>query len=412
MRIRLECGLEHLDVDLPNGSLVDVRREAVAVPLLDPAEAMRAALESPLGYPPLRRALTPDDHVTIVVDEGVPHLVELLVPLLEHIGQAQTLPSAITLLCPPSQSKQDWLEELPEQFQEVHCQVHSPADRKQMSYLATTKNGRRIYLNRTVVDADQVIVLSRRGYDTLLGYSGAEGSLFPALSDEATIEALNEHRSMAAPGAAPWASRKEASEATWLLGAPFFVQIIPGSGDEIVHVLAGPAESSAEGQRLLDARWRQTPATLADTVIATVSGNPTHQSFADLAAAAANASRVVQPDGRILLISGITPTHDPAIELLREADSPDQALARLDKRRLDAMAAAFQWAHAARRARIYLLSGLPAEAVEELFAVPLENREQVTRMLQGEGTVLVLNDAHKSMAVAEESSVPKMPHAG
>jgi nickel-dependent lactate racemase len=401
MRIRLEYGLKHLDLELPESSLVAVHREAVAAPLRDPVEAMRTALESPLGFPPLRRALTPDDHVTIVLDEGLPHLVELLVPLLEHIGQAQVPPSAITLLCPPSLSKQEWLEELPEQFQEVHCQVHAPADRKQISYLATMKNGRRLYLNRTVVDADQVIVLSRRGYDPLLGYSGAEGSLFPALSDEATLDAMNEHLSLTAPGEAPWAARKEATEATWLLGAPFFVQIIPGSGDEIAHVLAGPAESSAQGQRLLDSRWRQTTATLADTVVASVTGDPAHQSFADLAAAAANASRVVQPDGRIVLLSSITPTHDPAVELLREEDSPDQALARLPKQKPDAMAAAFQWAHAARRARIYLLSGLPAETVEELFAVPLENVGQVARMLQGNGAVLVLDDAHKSMAVAE-----------
>jgi nickel-dependent lactate racemase len=401
MQVRLEYGLQHLDIELPDSRLVPVRRAAGAAPLPDPAEAMRTSLEAPLGYPPLRRALTPDDQVTIVVDEGVPHLVELLVPLLEHIGQAQVPPSAITLLCPPSRSKQDWLETLPEQFQEVHCQVHAPADRKQISYLATMKNSRRLYLNRNVVDADQVIVLSRRGYDTLLGYAGAEGSLFPALSDESTLDALSEHQSMNPPGAAPWPARKEATEATWLLGAPFFVQVIPGSGDQIVHLVAGPANSSAEGQRLLDANWRQTPAALANTVIATVSGDPAHQSFADLAAAAASASRVVQPDGRIILLSGITPTNDPAIEFLREAEGPDQALARLPKQKPDVMAAGFQWAHAARRARIYLLSGLPAEMVEELFAVPLENVGQVARMLQGEGTVLVLHDAHKTMAVVE-----------
>ena len=40
-------------------------------------------------------------------------------------------------------------------------QVHDPADRKKLSYLATTRQGRRIYLNRSAVDADQLIVLSR-----------------------------------------------------------------------------------------------------------------------------------------------------------------------------------------------------------------------------------------------------------
>jgi hypothetical protein len=43
-------------------------------------------------------ALSPDDHVAIVVDEGIPQLARLLVPLLEHIGQAHVKPDAITFL--------------------------------------------------------------------------------------------------------------------------------------------------------------------------------------------------------------------------------------------------------------------------------------------------------------------------
>src|SRR5690349_23463352 len=38
----------------------------------------------------------------------------------------------------------------------------------------------------TLVDADQLVVLTRRGYDPVLGYGGAEAALYPALSDEET----------------------------------------------------------------------------------------------------------------------------------------------------------------------------------------------------------------------------------
>ena len=54
-------------------------------PLADPTAAVRAALDAPLHYPPLRRALTPDDHVAVLVDEDLPHLARLLVPLLVPI---------------------------------------------------------------------------------------------------------------------------------------------------------------------------------------------------------------------------------------------------------------------------------------------------------------------------------------
>src|SRR5262249_58527419 len=134
----------------------------------------------------LRRALTPDDHVTIVIDERLPRLADLLIPLLEHVSSAGVAPEAITLLCPPTSSRQPWLEELPEAFEEVRLEVHDPKDRRRLSYLATTRKGRRLYLNRSVVDADQVVVLSGRRSDPLLGQGGAAGAIYPALSDEAT----------------------------------------------------------------------------------------------------------------------------------------------------------------------------------------------------------------------------------
>src|SRR5438552_685830 len=105
-------------------------------PVRDIPGAVRAALEAPIGYPPLRRALTPDDHVTIVVDERLPHLNELLVPLLEHIAEIQVAFSAITLLFPRPARKDDSLAELPEPFQDVQRRIHAPADRKELRYLA------------------------------------------------------------------------------------------------------------------------------------------------------------------------------------------------------------------------------------------------------------------------------------
>jgi nickel-dependent lactate racemase len=399
MRLHLEYGLKHLEIEVRDSSLVSVRPLPPAEPLADVGGAVRAALENPIGFPALRRALTPDDHVTIVVDEHLPRLVDLLIPILEHITAAQVAPSAISLVCPPSVSHQEWSEELSEEFEDIRCEVHAPNDRKQLSYLATMKGGRRLYLNRTTVDADQVVVLSGRGYDPLLGYSGAEGSLFPALSDEATLVELQGHLSMESPGERPWPAQQETMEATWLLGAPFFVQVITGAGDEVLHVLGGLADTSTQGRQLLDARWRQIAPALARTVVASISGDPATQSFNDLAAAAATASRVVQPDGRIILLSDITPRLGSGVEFLRQADDPDQALALLSKEKPVDRAAAFQWAQAARRARIYLLSSLPSETTEELFAVPLEHAGQVARLLQDDGTYLFLADAHKTMAV-------------
>ena len=60
-------------IDIPPGKLIPVRPAAVpSVPTADPRELVRAALEAPFGFEPLRRALTPDDRVVVVFTSGNP----------------------------------------------------------------------------------------------------------------------------------------------------------------------------------------------------------------------------------------------------------------------------------------------------------------------------------------------------
>src|SRR5262245_30977587 len=141
MRVGIDYAQDHLELDVPEAGLIGTHREPPARPLADPAAAMRAALETPLGFPALRRALTPDDLVVIVLDEFVPQLPELLKPLLEHLTEAHVSPAAITLLCPQPLSSQDWRDQLPQAFRAVQIEVHDPSDRRHLSYLATTRHG-------------------------------------------------------------------------------------------------------------------------------------------------------------------------------------------------------------------------------------------------------------------------------
>src|SRR6516162_9122096 len=119
MRVTLRFGRQMQECEVRDADLIDAPPRVPIAPVADIGESMRTALEVPADYPPLRRAFTPDDQVTIVVDERLPHLVELLVPLLEHITQAGVATSAVTLLCPRSESRQEWLEDLPDSFQDV-----------------------------------------------------------------------------------------------------------------------------------------------------------------------------------------------------------------------------------------------------------------------------------------------------
>src|SRR4029077_21079746 len=108
-----------LTLDLPETQLLPVHRGAVAPAVADVSAAVRDSLDHPVDYPPLRRALTPDDHVAVVVDESLPDLASILSPLLEHLLSAHVTPDAVTLVCAERHPNRTWLDRLPPQFLHV-----------------------------------------------------------------------------------------------------------------------------------------------------------------------------------------------------------------------------------------------------------------------------------------------------
>jgi hypothetical protein len=138
-------------------------------------------------------------------------------------------------------------------------------------------------------------------------------------------------------------------------------------------------------------------AQLADTVVATVSGDPRRHEFEDVARALVHAAEVVQPEGRIILLTEAVPRLGPAADILRTSGDPARARDLLDKAQARDRAAAQQWLTAVSRAQVYLLSGLPEATAEELFVTPMEQASQLHRLLRGAGSYLLLEDAGRAL---------------
>jgi nickel-dependent lactate racemase len=400
MQLALRYGSRQLDLELPDDYPVWVAPSPA--PLPDAPEALRQALDKPFEYPALRRALTPDDNVAVLVDERLPGLAGLLEPLLEHVASAGVSPEAITLLYPAGARGAVRPGDLSLPFRSVQMEVHDPDDRGRLAYLASTASGKRVYLNRTLVECSQSVILTLRRYDLLLGYGGAEGAIFAGLGDRECLEELASLTNPAPPGrfnppgGEPWPTQREAQEIAWLLGQPFYAQGIPGPADTLSSVVCGAGEASREGQRRLDLAWRHALPRPADVVVATVRGNPAGCTFADLAAAVNDAARAVKAGGRIILLTEAGPAQalGPGTDLLRQEDDPHDALKALQKKANLETAPAIQWTQAACHARLAVLSGLDGDLVEELYATPLSGPGEIQKLLAG-GSCAVLEDAHK-----------------
>ena len=396
--IELVVGTKTWTVSVPDHRRVELRREPFDAPAAGPRDLVRGALEAPFGFDaPLRRALTPDDRVALVLDEKLPHVAELLAGVIEHIGTAGVPPSAVTVLVPPSETGNPWVDDLPDEFADVTLEVHDPEARTKLAYLATTKTGRRVYLNRSLVEADFVVVLTGRGYDPTFGYGGAEAAIFPALSDAEALAGFVGQFSTDLPGKKRSAVADEAAEVAWLLGMPFFVQVIEGAGDEVQEVIGGLPDSTEEGTRRQDARWHGTVGERPDLVIATVGGADSRVTFASLAAAAVTAARVVRPGGRVAVLSTAAPVTHEGADILRQAADPGSVGKSLHKRKPDDWPAAAGWAAAARKASLFVACGWPDEVTEELFATPIGSAAEVQRLIDAAERLLVIPDAHKTV---------------
>jgi nickel-dependent lactate racemase len=392
----LFVGLSPWSFTLRSDQHVELHREALPQSTASPGDLLHAALEHPFKFEPLRRALAPEDRVTLVVDTELPHLTELVTKLLTYLKASLIPPELVTIL-----TTTDWAADLPSEFASVQREVHDPTDRNKLAYLASTRDGRRIYLNRTLVDADAVIVLSGRGYDPLAGYAGAEAAIFPALGDTENLHAFQGQVSIDAPGERPWPVRVEAAEVVRMLGMPFLVQVIEGPSGSVQQVVAGLVESSGEGVSRQDSQWAATVAEEPDTVVAAIGGEPERITFMDLAKAAICAARVAPRGARIAILTTAAPTLGEGAEMLRTMDSPAGAKQRLAKLKPVDWSACRLWGFAVRKYSVFLVSGYSDETAEELFATPIHTPSEVQRLIDSGGKVLLIPDAHKMMVTTE-----------
>lgn len=396
--LELTVGRDKWSLTVPEGRLIRLSR-AVSPQAADrtPRELVLAALESPVGLDaPVHRAVTPDDHVAIVLDENLPHVAAVLTGVLEHLKAGGIDPVAVTVLLPPGEHASPWIDALPDEFADLTVETHDPESQPKRAYLATTKAGRRVYLNRTLAEADFVLTLTGRRFDPTTGHAGAEAAIFPTFSDGETLAGFVGQFTTEAPGDNT-PTRTEAAEVVWLLGLPVFVQVIEGPGESVAEVVAGLPASTADGVKRHDDRWRTTVAERPDLVIAAVSDDPARTTFADFAWAASAAARVVQPDGRVVVLSTAAPRLGEGAELLRQADDAGRMEKVLHKRKPDDWPTAALWATAAERASLFVAAGWSDDLIEELFATPVRSAAEVQRLIDAADRVLVVPDAQKTL---------------
>ena len=362
-------------------------------PIRDPEKAIIEAVESPLHFPRLVEATVAGDRIVVALEGGVPCAAAAVSGVLKTLIEGGASPTDLTILRPhDSPIDSDLVARLPANIaSQIRILTHDPADRQSLVYLAATHKGDPIYLHRAITDADVVVPIGcLRGLGTL-GYSGSHSGLFPTFSDEETQKRF---------ASATWVDSrkeskrrtKESDEAAWLAGNPFAVQIVPGGGEQWLHVLAGDPEMVAhEGESRFDEAWSFSVPALAALVVVGICGGQSEQTWVNLSRALAAAERLVEPDGRIVLCTSLEEPPGAAIGALLESASNDEADRKIHRIKARDSFVAAQLLHTRQQAEIFLLSRLDPGFVEGLEMAPLEDPEDVSRLAESASSCTLLS---------------------
>lgn len=396
MKVRVDFADEQHELDLSSERLIGTWRGPSGLPPEQLAPEGRGVLENPLGFPPFRQLFVPGDRIAIALDPTLSGLEPVLGVLDEVLRSAGIEEGSVTVVTTADASP-EVEQTLP---RGMALARHEPRDAKAMAYLATTKEGRRVYLNRYLTDADVVIPLGRLGYDPITGYRGPWSAVFPALSNQETIDSYrvripeDPHER-----AAPRPHLEEAFEVSWLLGTQFHLGAVPGASG-VAEVIAGLAESVRErGIEAVDGRWSFQAPARAECVIAGIGRPRGGVGIDDLVEGLVTASRLVDRGGKIIALSRVEGPIGPSLRRLIDAGDVKEAATALRGHEADAdSVAGRRLARVLAWADVYLLSGLDRETVGDLSMVPLDRADEARRLADRSSSVLVVSQADLTRA--------------
>jgi hypothetical protein len=358
-------------------------------------ELCRQALRQSLDFPPLEDCIFPGDRIAIVPDLETADLPQLLEAVFEVLGNvpAEGVSAVIILPADPSGSAWEQLRQTwPAAVRQLPVVIHDPLERSQVSYIASTAAGERIYINREAAEADVLITLGHMRYDSVYGIRGGMSAIFPGLADTETaqrtgFEGLERQRLDRCES-----RRQLVDEIGDVLGTHYTVQQIPGPLAPR-QVLAGiPKAVQLAGTKLLEETWTVKPRRQAELAVLSIQAAPPF-AWAALAETLEKILSWVEDGGRIAVIADLPAPAGPAVDLVRTARDGQDAAEILRRQQIPGGADMLRLLEASSHARVFVLSNLDGEILDELGLFPLADSAELQRLIEQTPRCLLLPNA-------------------
>jgi len=193
-RFELKYGRQIQAAAIPDGSLLDVPGCAATA---DAESLIRSALAHPIGSPRLDQIVRPGETVAIVTSDitrytGSEHYLPLLVAELEGAGiDREAITVLIGLGIHRKQTPEEHAKILGPLAGKIRIVDHDCDDPGQLVDLGATPDGLPVQINRTVMEADRVIVTGTIGIHYFAGFGGGRKGLVPGVASRRTCMATH-----------------------------------------------------------------------------------------------------------------------------------------------------------------------------------------------------------------------------
>ena len=345
MKVALAYGRGHLDVELPGD------RTTIIVPtpqpgLADERAAVVAALDAPVGHPPLRRSVAAGKRIVIVhtdITRATPN--DRLIPwLLAYLEDAGARRGDITLLNALGTHRPNTRGELeamltPAVVANYRCINHEPENDGAHVQLGVTRTGAPALINRLAVEADVRIITGFIEPHFFAGFSGGPKGIMPGVAALKTVMSnhgaknIGDRRSTfgVTVGNPIW---EEMRGIALRAGPSFLLNVSLNEQRKITGVFAGDLIAAHKtGIEFVRASAMQRVAQPFDIVITTNSGYPLDMNLYQAVKGMRAADLIVKDGGTVIIAAECSegaPAGSPHDKLLRSVRSGGELLRKLD----------------------------------------------------------------------------------
>jgi nickel-dependent lactate racemase len=321
IKIEMPYGPDMVQAMVPAGRLLGTLDVSEAAPLEDRDQAIRDAIENPIGLAKnIFQTVNPGETVAIVVPDSfrTTRIEQVLPILVDGLVGAGTAEVDITFVYAtgthrgptPDEERRilgDWIYE---RFKE-QAFAHDPRDQDNLVYVGTTSRGTRVHINRRVHEADRIIATGAVVLHYFGGYGGGRKSIVPGVASVTTIasnHSMNLHPTedqidpaVRIGGLDGNPVAEDMLEATRLTHVDLIVNTVLNRDSQIAAVYAGELDAAhLVATKFAHNLFAASIDQQADLVIA---ASPSTQNFVQTHKALFNSYQAVKPDGRIILLA-------------------------------------------------------------------------------------------------------------